>query len=101
MTDSVSGASAVAPLRFARKIAVAVIGATVLAVGIALIILPGPAVVAIPLGLAILATEFLWAHRMLRRLRDGANGALRRATPEKGQAWLSNCSPSPTSTLTY
>ena len=44
---------------FARKVAVAVIGASVLAFGIALILLPGPAVIVIPLGLAILATEFL------------------------------------------
>ena len=48
-------------LRFARKVAVAVIGSTVLLFGIALIVLPGPAFVVIPLGLAILATEFLWA----------------------------------------
>jgi putative transmembrane protein PGPGW len=46
----------------ARKVVVAVIGATVLALGVALIVLPGPAVVVIPLGLAILGTEFLWAR---------------------------------------
>ena len=59
-------------LRFARKVAVAVIGSTVLAIGIALIVLPGPAFIVIPLGLAILATEFLWARRLLRRVREGA-----------------------------
>ncbi len=37
-------------LRFARKVAVAVIGASVLAFGIALIVLPGPAFIVIPLG---------------------------------------------------
>jgi predicted tellurium resistance membrane protein TerC len=46
----------------ARKVVVAVIGATVLALGVALIVLPGPAVVVIPLGLALLGTEFLWAR---------------------------------------
>ena len=61
------------PLRFARKVAVAVIGVTVLAIGIALIVLPGPAFIVIPLGLAILATEFLWARRLLRRVREGAS----------------------------
>jgi tellurite resistance protein TerC len=59
-------------LRFARKVAVAVIGTTVLAIGVALIVLPGPAFIVIPLGLAILATEFLWARRLLRRVREGA-----------------------------
>jgi tellurite resistance protein TerC len=65
-------------LRFARKIAVAVIGSTVLAFGIALIVLPGPAFVVIPLGLGILATEFLWARRLLRRVREGAASAYQR-----------------------
>ena len=63
---------ATSSLRFARKVAVAVIGSTVLALGIALIVLPGPAFVVIPLGLAILATEFLWARRLLRRVKQGA-----------------------------
>ena len=72
--DSVATSS----LRFARKVAVAVIGASVLAFGIALIVLPGPAFVVIPLGLAILATEFLWARRLLRRVRQGATSAYER-----------------------
>jgi len=67
------------PLRIARKVAVAVIGATVLVFGIALIVLPGPAVIVIPLGLAILATEFLWARRLLRRVREGVIGVSREA----------------------
>ena len=62
---------ATSPLRFARKVAVAVIGTTVLAFGIALIVLPGPAFIVIPLGLAILATEFVWARRLLRRVKQG------------------------------
>ena len=59
-------------LRFARKVAVTLIGVTVLAFGIALIVLPGPAFIVIPFGLAILATEFLWARRLLRRVRESA-----------------------------
>ena len=65
-------------LRFARKVAVAVIGASVLAFGIVLIVLPGPAFIVIPLGLAILATEFLWARRLLRRVKQGASLAFQR-----------------------
>jgi tellurite resistance protein TerC len=57
---------------------VAAIGASVLAFGIALILLPGPAVIVIPIGLAILATEFLWARRILRRLRQGTTYVWRR-----------------------
>jgi len=62
----------------ARKVVVAVIGATVLAFGVALIVLPGPAVVVIPVGLAIMGTEFLWARRLLQRLRAEAHRARRR-----------------------
>ena len=51
----------------------AVIGVTVLAIGVAMIILPGPAMVVIPLGLGILAIEFAWARRMLERLKREGN----------------------------
>ncbi len=52
-----------------RKIVVAVIGTTVLLIGVILIVLPGPAVIVIPIGLAILATEFIWARRVIKRGR--------------------------------
>lgn len=52
-----------------RRIAVAVIGGAVLLVGIALLVLPGPAFIVIPIGLAILASEFDWAKRWLKRIR--------------------------------
>jgi hypothetical protein len=52
-----------------RKLIVAVIGSTIVLFGLALTVLPGPAIVVIPLGLAILATEFAWARRLVRRGR--------------------------------
>jgi tellurite resistance protein TerC len=71
-------------VRHARRVIVAVIGTTVLLFGIALIVLPGPAFLVIPLGLGILAAEFAWARRLLRRVRRGIsdtlrNGRMRRA----------------------
>jgi tellurite resistance protein TerC len=54
---------------FVRRVIVAVIGGTVLLIGLALLVLPGPAILVIPLGLAILATEFVWARRWLRKAR--------------------------------
>jgi tellurite resistance protein TerC len=56
----------------ARRIVVLVIGSTVVLIGVAMIVLPGPAVVVIPAGLAILATEFIWARRLLNRLKHEA-----------------------------
>ena len=50
-----------------RKTIVAVIGTTLVLFGLALVILPGPAVLVVPLGLALLATEFAWARRLIRR----------------------------------
>src|SRR5215470_3152204 len=70
-------------LRVGRKLIVAIIGGTVVLIGLALIVLPGPAIVVIPLGLAILGTEFLWARRLLRRLHHGASRALQRPTTGK------------------
>ena len=84
MSHHETGASAARPRRVARKAAVAVVGTTVLALGVALIVVPGPAIVVIPFGLAILATEFLWARRLLRRFRDVAVELLRRPIRSKG-----------------
>ncbi len=57
-------------IKIARRIIVAVVGTTVLLFGIALILLPGPAVIVIPIGLAILATEFAWARHWLKKIRQ-------------------------------
>ena len=52
-----------------RKCLVALCGGTLLLAGVAMLVLPGPAVVVIPAALAILAVEFLWARRWLAWLR--------------------------------
>jgi len=54
----------------ARRVIVIVIGFTVLLVGVAMVVLPGPAVVVIPVGLAILATEFIWARTLLDTVKE-------------------------------
>lgn len=56
-------------LRQIRRVIVAVVGFTLLLVGVVMIVLPGPALVVIPLALAILATEFVWAKRLLEMAR--------------------------------
>ena len=67
-----------------RKVLVGVIGGTIVVIGLAMTVLPGPAVVVIPLGFAILATEFAWARRVWRRgkilvarVRSGAKVTIR------------------------
>jgi len=56
-------------IKVVRRVMVSVVGVTVLLIGIALLVLPGPAFVVIPVGLAILATEYAWARRWLRKVR--------------------------------
>ena len=53
-----------------RRLIVAVVGFTVLAIGVAMIVLPGPAIIVIPTGLAILAAEFAWARNLLTRMKE-------------------------------
>ena len=56
-------------LKFLKRIVIAIVGFSVLLVGVAMIILPGPAFIIIPLGLAILATEFVWAQKLLTKAK--------------------------------
>jgi len=64
----------------ARKVVVAVIGGTVVLLGVVLLFTPGPAMIVIPAGLAILATEFVWARIMLRKVKSRARSAARAVT---------------------
>jgi uncharacterized protein (TIGR02611 family) len=57
-------------LKKMKRMIVALIGTTILFVGIAMIFLPGPAVVVIPAALGILATEFAWARKALQLVKD-------------------------------
>ncbi len=59
-------------LKPVRQLIIFVLGMSVLVVGIAMIVLPGPATIVIPAGLAILATEFVWARRWLNYLKRRA-----------------------------
>jgi uncharacterized protein (TIGR02611 family) len=53
-----------------KKFIIGVIGFTILLIGIILIVLPGPAFIVIPAGLAILATEFAWARKLLKKVKQ-------------------------------
>jgi uncharacterized protein (TIGR02611 family) len=68
-------------IKIVRRIIVSVVGATVLLIGIALLVLPGPAFIVIPIGLAILATEYAWARHWLRKVGQVAN----RVIPGRGR----------------
>jgi tellurite resistance protein TerC len=66
-----------------KKILIGVLGGTLLFIGVAMIVLPGPALLVIPAALAILAIEFVWARRWLQYLRQRFRAFSRSKTPVK------------------
>jgi hypothetical protein len=57
-------------IRRIKRIFTAIIGFTLLLIGLAMIVLPGPAILVIPLGLAVLATEFVSAKKLMKKLKS-------------------------------
>ena len=80
----------------ARRIAIAAAGAAVTFTGVLMLVLPGPAFIVIPIGLAILAAEFRWARRWLAKLKRLSMSTLERPQPESGRDELSD---DPTTTV--
>ena len=68
-----------------KKFFIALIGGTVVLIGVVMLVLPGPGVLVIAGGLAILATEFIWARRAMRN----AKGAVAKVRRKSGlKEWL-------------
>jgi len=57
-------------LQQAKRLVIVVTGFTILLAGLAMIVLPGPAIIIIPAGLGILATEFIWARNLLSKIHN-------------------------------
>ena len=56
-----------------------VVGFTLLLGGVAMLVLPGPAFLVIPVGLALLSLEFAWAENLLERALEQGESAKRKA----------------------
>jgi hypothetical protein len=83
-----AAAALAATLRTMRQLFILLIGLTVLLLGIVMIVLPGPSILVIPAGLAILSIEFAWARRWLAKFKSylpkrkpKTTGALPQPTP--------------------
>jgi uncharacterized membrane protein len=59
-------------MKLFKRFAVTILGVALLAVGVALMILPGPGIVLIVAGLAVLATEYVWARALLVKAKRQA-----------------------------
>ena len=62
---------------------VAVVGFLLLSVGAALLVLPGPGLLVIAAGIAVLALEFPWAERLAKRIQLAVETSLRRLNLKK------------------
>lgn len=57
-------------LKQIKRIFIAIAGFTILLFGVLLVVTPGPAILVIPAGLAVLATEFVWAENLLNKFKS-------------------------------
>lgn len=69
-----------ATYRTARRVAIAVVGGTVLLFGVLMTIGPGPGLLTVAAGLGILGLEFAWARRWLRRVKEESKKAAHKVT---------------------
>ncbi len=79
--------------KVARRIVITVVGLTVLLLGAIMLVTPGPGLVVIPLGLAILSIEFAWARYWLRKLRDGISSRSSGKRAERAEAHRQRVNP--------
>ena len=53
-----------------RKLVIFLIGTSIVLIGCVLFFTPGPAIIVIPVGLAVLATEFIWSKKLLKKFKE-------------------------------
>ena len=58
--------------RSSKRIAVTMVGAAIVAAGLAMLVLPGPGILVVAVGFAILGTEYAWAAAALERTKGMA-----------------------------
>jgi hypothetical protein len=65
--------------RSSKRIAISIVGGVLVLGGLAMLVLPGPGILVIALGFAVLGTEYAWAAAALERTKQAAAGAGRAA----------------------
>ena len=61
--------------RNSKRIAVSVAGGVVVVAGLVMLVLPGPGILVVAVGFAVLGTEYAWAASALERTKRAAEGA--------------------------
>lgn len=65
--------------RNGKRFAVSIVGFVIVLAGVAMLVLPGPGILVVIAGLAVLATEYVWAQRALELAREKAKAAAAKA----------------------
>jgi uncharacterized protein (TIGR02611 family) len=76
-------------MRNGKRIGITIAGFVVILAGVVMLVIPGPGLLVIIAGLAILATEYVWAQRLLRIARqrfEQAKDAVLRKNREQPKA---------------
>lgn len=73
-------------LQSSKRIAVSVIGGALVLGGLAMLVLPGPGLLVVVAGFAVLGTEYAWASRALDRTKSAAETAGKIAKEQAGRA---------------
>ncbi len=68
-----------------KRIAVSILGFTLIAVGLVLLVLPGPGILVVLAGLAVLATQYAWARRALDEVKRRSSRAANRLRRRREQ----------------
>lgn len=66
-----------------RRVFLIIAGFTLLLIGIVMLVTPGPGMVVILLGLGLLAAEFVWARRLMERIKEQGGRLIDRFAPTK------------------
>ena len=70
--------------KIAKRVAIGIVGGSVLVVGVAMVVLPGPAFIVIPVGLGILSIEFAWARIWLKKIKAKAQAVVQQIGNKNG-----------------
>lgn len=73
-----------------RRLLILLIGGTMVLIGLAMFFTPGPGVLVILIGLALLATEFIWARILLRKFKEKAQSVSTNMTNSVKRAFNNN-----------
>lgn len=71
-------------VRSSKRVAVSVVGGLLVLIGLAMFVLPGPGILVVVLGFAVLGTEYAWAAAALDRTKRIAEKAAARARSAAG-----------------